>query len=231
MKRKILKWTLRLTATGLLLFSCKKEDNKTALSTCDKILYNLCDGNGVGEYCTFGYKWGSNNPFSNAGLEKPGPAIGQVKITYKFQEAGLVFNTHAQSNVVSLSFDNNIIDCTKDQFRKALAEWESVTNVKFEEVLPSENSNMKIIVADISQDGLGYPAFSDSPCSELAGLIVFKKNYNINCESIYGIILHEIGHVLGLGHVNSNNVMNSNKQYKNLQTGDIKGIQTIYGKK
>ncbi len=59
---------------AVLLSSCKKTDNKTSFSPCDAILYNLCDGKGAGEYCTFGYKWGSNNPFSNAGLEKPGPA-------------------------------------------------------------------------------------------------------------------------------------------------------------
>ena len=214
------------------MISCKSIDNKPDLSICDATLDRICDGNGTGEYCTLGYKWGASNPFPNAGLEKPGPnSSGQVKITYKFQEAGFVFNTQSQTNVVSLSFNNNIINCTKDQFRKALVEWESVTNVKFEEVLPSENSKIKIIVADVNQDSIGYPAFSDSPCSELAGLIIFKKNYNINCESIYGRILHDIGHVLGLGHVNSNNVMNSNRLYKNLQAGDIKGIQTIYGKK
>lgn len=223
----------RIIYWGILVIvaSCNKEETSPSLATCDAALYTICDGKGIGEYCTFGYKWGANNPFPNAGLEKPGPSSGQVNISYKFQDLGLIFNTHSQNNVTSLPFNQSITSCTKEQVKKAFAAWESVANVKFEEVLPSASSDIKIVIADINIDGIGYTAFPNLPCSELAGLLVLKKSSSITCESLYSLVLHETGHILGLGHINSNNVMNPNKSYSNLQSGDIYGIQTIYGKK
>lgn len=46
--------------------------------------------------------------------------------------------------------------------------------------------------------------------------------------------LHEVGHVLGLGHVNSDNIMQIGRgknSFVGLQEGDIEGIIAIYGPK
>lgn len=212
------------------VISCKKEESPASLSDCDQNLFNTCNGTGNGEYCTFGYKWGQNNPFGNAGLEKPGPASGQIQISYKFQEAGAVFNTHSQRDVKSESFDK-LPACAKQKIREALASWEAVADIRFSEKNSNEPSDIKITVANITQGGVGYPAFSASPCRELAGTVVLKFNSNYSCEQLYALSVHEIGHALGLGHVASNNVMNPSKSYQGLQPGDIKGIQAIYGKK
>ena len=59
----------------------------------------------------------------------------------------------------------------------------------------------------------------------------FSYNFQ-SCNNFYRTgLLHEIGHALGLGHVKSNMVMNpiAYKNFSHLQTGDIKGVQTIYG--
>jgi hypothetical protein len=213
-----------------LLNSCNKEITPT-YKPCDSALGNLCDGKENGAYCTFGYKWGSSNPFSNAGLEKSGPGIGNIELTYKFMDAGFVFSTHNQNNLTSLSFENNISPCTKDKFRLAFTEWASATKVSFKEVSANENADIKIIVADIEQSSsIGYPNFNQSPCSNIKGQIIFKRN-EYNCSNIYGAMLHEIGHVLGLGHVNSQNVMHPSQSttYSQLQSGDILGVQSIYG--
>lgn len=227
-----MKTTLSIILLALLMgtISCKKEEVTASLLACDQDLGKTCNGSGNGDYCTFGYKWGKNNPYSNAGLEKPGPASGQVSISYKFQEAGLVFNTHSQRDVKSESFDK-FPSCTKQKIREAFASWAEVADISFVEKASNEPTDIKIITANITQGGVGYPAFSDAPCTELAGTIVLQYNLNYSCERLYALSVHEIGHALGLGHVASNNVMNPNRSYQVLQFGDIKGIQSVYGKK
>jgi hypothetical protein len=212
----------------LLILSCEstKTINETPIDSQCNSLLNKCATERSVDFCTFGYKWGKDNPFPNAGFEVSGPASGSVEISYKFQDAGLIFNTHSQNKVESKSFDK-IISCAKQKIREAFAEWESKCDVKFIEKTNNDKSDITVIIADITQGGLGYPNFPNQPCS---GLMVLN-NTSYTCESIYSLSLHEIGHTLGLGHVASLNVMNPNKRFLNLQSGDIKGIESIYGKK
>jgi hypothetical protein len=154
----------------------------------------------------------------------------QTELTYSFLDSGYSFNTHSQDNVISLSFDK-VTNCTRQSIRNAFLEWESVAPVTFIEIMDNDKANIKILIADISQGGLGYPPYSTEPCKELAGLLIIRPILNSTCDSYYYLALHEIGHILGLGHVLSNNVMNPNKYYKTLQNGDIQGVQAIYGKK
>lgn len=58
-------------------------------------------------------------------------------------------------------------------------------------------------------------------------------NQVFNYRSFYVSCLHEIGHVLGLGHIDSDNVMRQGikKEYEGLQDGDIRRIIEIYGAK
>ena len=219
----------------IFLLSCSKDSttnnsSNNSYTVCNRLMALTCDGNGMGDYCTTGFKWGDSNPFSNAGLEKPGPSVGSVVITYKFQDAGVSFNTHSQQNVKSLGFSN----CLKDTIRLIFAEWESVAAISFIEKSSAEESNIIVMIANIQQGGLGYPAFPDKPCSDIAGNIILNTYNFPSCANFYRTgVLHEIGHALGLGHVKNNVVMNpvAYKDFKHLQYGDIKGIQTIYGTK
>jgi hypothetical protein len=211
------------------LNGCGK-DISSIYKPCDSDLADKCDGKGNGAYCTFGLKWGGNNPFPNSGLEKPGPSEGDIELTYAFMDAGYIFSTHNQEKLTSLPFENNTSTCTKEKFRLAFEEWSSITKVNFKEAAINESADIKIIIADIEQSAIGYPNFHQKPCSDIKGQIIFKRN-EYSCTNIYGLILHEIGHVLGLGHVNSLNVMHPNQSasYNKLQPGDIQGIQSIYG--
>jgi hypothetical protein len=215
----------------IFLLSCHKDsDNTNQYAVCDSVLAaSGCYGNDMGEYCTFGYKWGNGNPFSNAGLEKPGPALGPVEITYTFIDAGYTFSTHSQANLTSKSY-NDLPACSKDTIRHALARWEAIAAITFIEK-KDPSSDIKILMGDITQGGVSFPHLTDKPCSDLSGQIALNFNTNRNCQNLYIIVLHEIGHALGLGHVQSNNVMNPNKAFLNLQPGDIQGVQSIYGAK
>lgn len=211
---------------SFLIISCKYDITETPVaSECNSTLFN-CVANQNTEYCTFGYKWGKDNPFLKAGYQIPGPASGNITISYKFQKSGFRFNTHSQNNVESIAIER-ISPFAKIIIRNAFAQWEAITDIKFIEKSGKDSTDIRVITADITQGGLGYPPVPKSPC---AGLVIFRCT-SYNYLSLQILALHEIGHVLGLGHVSSDNVMNPDKGYYYLQTGDIKGIQSIYGKK
>lgn len=108
--------------------------------------------------------------------------------------------------------------------------WQAIANITFVEKPGPDKTDVTIIKSDISQSGIGYPAYVGEPCSEIAGFLVLGSNYSYYNYK-FSLALHEIGHVLGLGHVTSENVMNPNRTFQQLQPGDIAGIQSIYGLK
>ncbi|NCA77253.1 MAG: matrixin family metalloprotease [Alphaproteobacteria bacterium] len=205
----------------LIIASCRKEEHDS-FSVCNDLIFSGCDGSTQAAYCLFGLRWDK----TNSGQIQTSDSL---TLSYSFLDSGYMFNTHSQENVTSLSFDQ-VIPCSKESVRKALLEWASVAPLKFAETTNNEKADIRIAIADISQGGLGYPPFTNEPCKELAGLCVIRPIANATCDSYYCLALHEIGHILGLGHILSNNVMNPNKCYKTLQQGDIQGIQALYGK-
>lgn len=228
--------TILLIASIILsiTIACNNENNEPApvpkYDQCNDLLAIYCDGEGVGEYCTFGYKWGSDNPFVG-GLEEPGPGTSGGVITFKFEKGGLNFDTHAEVNRTSVSV-NTLNVCYRDTIVAALRRWEEVCDIELVEVGENESSDIRIIFGNIRQSGLGFPAFNESPCSEISGMLVFR-NDNFDCNIMYRMALHEIGHALGLGHIVSPNIMNAADfgSFDDLQAGDIEGIQSVYGVK
>ena len=218
----------------MIISSCKNDEEELSYRYCDTLL-SSCFGSGSGEFCTFGFKWGNNTTFPNAGLEKSGPATSGGTISFSFQDEGITFNTHSQTNVVSLSFDLITVCDTKAQIIRALQAWESVADITFVEAYTANqsDSDIKFIVADIQQGGIGYPPYQDDLCSTIAGQVIFDIPTRNTCDKFYNLVLHEVGHVLGLGHVSSFNIMNPDlpENIIELQSGDIRGIQSIYGRK
>ncbi|WP_422359796.1 matrixin family metalloprotease [Reichenbachiella sp.] len=219
-----------------LTFTACKDQEAPALGT-ESSYYQICNtalsacASGSGNYCLFGFKWGEGNPFSEKGFDVSGPRAGANGISFSFQESNGIVNTHKQINVPSDSFDN-IMDCSKDEIRRALNAWESVGNISFLESPENSSSQIKFYVADILQSGVGFPNFPNEPCSNLGGTVIINKAISYpNCDAFYSFALHEIGHVLGLGHVNSENIMNPDLigQIADLQDGDIQGVLEIYG--
>ncbi len=223
MRSKNLQLTIALALLIAFIISCKEKDN--SLSVCNSLL-NSCAAEKNVPYCTFGYKFGESNPFSPAGASVPGPQVKASTISYKFQEAGLVFNTHSQEGVTSKSFNSSDTAIIK----LALSYWAAVANIQFKEAKDAAKTDITIIKATISQNGIGYSAFVTEPCNQIAGFLILSEQYSNYVNKLY-LPLHEIGHVLGLGHVFSENVMNPKRTFERLQSGDIEGVQSIYGKK
>ncbi len=214
------KWAIiiLLLLTGI---SCRKE-TLPRFAICNSLV-TACSSGDNGQYCTLGYKFGEPNPFSPAGMEVPGPQVGATVITYTFLDGNIPFATSAADGLISRTFS----DPEKSGIRTILAEWEAAADITFQELNSTDKSDITIILADIAQGGLGYPPLVGEPCSQLSGYLVLSSK----TSSRKNITIHEVGHVLGLGHVVSNNVMNPNQLYEHLQPGDIEGVQSIYGTK
>lgn len=225
--------TINFFLVFALLFgvSCNRESEEKSYQSCNNLLSN-CGKAGEGNFCTFGFKWGEGNPFPTAGIEMAGPGTPGGEISYSFTGAGEVFNTHSDVAVTSLPIERITICDAKEQIRMALTTWASVADITFKEVASHERGQIRFIVANIRQGGIGYPAFTDDLCSSIAGQVVINVTTRNTCEGFQNLVLHEIGHTLGLGHVSTKNVMNPGIQdITELMPGDIEGIQSVYGMK
>lgn len=226
-------WILAL----LVMAGCNKQlpiiNESDTYAICNDLLV-ACSGHQPGTYCLFGYKWGPEASGIVPGLESTGPQVAGGTLTYSFQEKNGTLSTHRQVDIPSESWDE-ILDCAQENIREAFTEWSSVTNVSFQELSINSEADIKIYVAATVQSAVAFPNYEEAPCDALSGVMVFDANSREkSCSAFYINALHEIGHVLGLGHVNTGQVMASDRSkfsYRGLQPGDIAGARQLYGEK
>ncbi|HET8859324.1 matrixin family metalloprotease [Marivirga sp.] len=210
----------------LFISSCGRNYNDEYAS-CNQRMGACFEGEGA--YCLFGYAWGLDKSFSPYGYDVNGPEISNKVITYSFMPQNSVLNTHRQTDLNSFSFEK-LPDYSNEMIRKGFSAWAGIGNLSLKEVENGEESNIKIYVADIHVSAIGYPNITDQNCTEIAGSLIIDKDFNDSEEIFYALVLHEIGHVLGLGHVDSDNIMNPNKwkDFSEIQKGDSMGIRALY---
>jgi predicted Zn-dependent protease len=216
--------------SALVFSACKSAKNESDLySECNRLM-GACLSSEA-DYCLFGYKWGMDKYFSPWGDDVTGPRHPGGGITFSFQNENGLVNTHSQINLPSLSFDR-LPAFAKEETRKAFQAWEGIADLQFKEMEENSDTQIKLFTAEIKMGGVSFPNIDTAPCDKLAGSIIIQADLKIYQERFYTLMLHEIGHSLGLGHVKSANIM-STEYYKfnTVQAGDSLGIIEIYGPK
>ena len=194
---------------------------------------NGCTGVLDGEFCLFGYKWGSSPTFEPIGLEVEGPGISGGEISYSFQTNEVSISIHNRRNTQTLDFSEKGA-CARDEIRRAFEAYESIGDFSFSEEADNSNSDIQLFIVNDEEPNVGNANYQDELCSAISGYVVFNKKAITDCHNFYILALHEIGHAMGLGHVTSSNVMKPGTAkfvLDGLQEGDINGIVSIYGSK
>lgn len=191
----------------------------TNYSECNEIMAKCSDSNAP--FCLYGFDFKKE--------------AQTTTISYSFHSAGNLVSTHAENDLTSQSFEL-LIPCAKEEIQKALQAYEGVGDLAFTELKENKPADIRFYVADMADKraAVSFPNFVSGTCMAIAGnVIINSKISGYNCELFYSLTLHEIGHTLGLGHVSSDNIMNSeiNLEFDALQAGDSLGIIALYGKK
>ncbi|KAI4347659.1 hypothetical protein L6164_008451 [Bauhinia variegata] len=137
----------------------------------------------------------------------------------------------------------NVLDINevRDAIQNAFISWEQVTDFTFNQV--DEGQHADIVIGFHSRDhGDGYPF--DGPGRVLAHAFApqdgrlhldgdekWSTNPSSNLVDLESVAVHEIGHILGLGHsYNLNAVMYPSYSHvkRNLGRDDIDGIRNLY---
>ena len=168
----------------------------------------------------------------NAGDLKWGePTLGTPSGTVTWS-ADYTSNLNYSSSFTASDFDAALM--------AAFNTWESVASVDFQMVSSSGASDVDILsgstggaagVAQYSYDG--NPGLS----SILSGSVTFSSSLTWSPyggsggADFFAVALHEIGHIIGLGHVNdTSEIMNPVISTDTLGDGDIAGAQYLYGR-
>ena len=173
-------------------------------------------------YALTGYQWGSTT------------------VTASFMPDGSTTNTGATTNLFSTLDASFSTETWQRELARALQTWANATRLNFYFVsdggatsgTSGSHGDIRLTMSPRSDAYAGYTYYPSG--SSLGGDMFLSSNYTWQIGQhldLYSVVLHELGHALGLGHSTDGTVMAPmiGSVYSGLSSDDIAGIQAIYG--
>ena len=174
-----------------------------------------------------GSKWGDST------LGTPGGIV-----TWSIVGAGEDISRFGISTQTSVS-GNSFLDYNfTDVIAGAFAQWSKYGDIEFQQVSDGggaagvgNDADIRIFFGAIPGATAGYAFYPSLWGSAIAGDVLLDTldRFNTDPDLFEAVVLHELGHSLGLGHVSGESIMTSTVRKIGLQSDDIAGIQQIYG--
>ncbi|MBQ0809286.1 matrixin family metalloprotease [Roseovarius sp.] len=179
-----------------------------------------------------GTKWGSHEPGTTGGVVTWSIApSGQDIYWFTDEEPGTSFSVDP-ATVYTFDFEASL--------RMAFAAWSQYGNVEFVQVADPGGAagdqidpDIRIFFAPIPGNTLGFGFFPSPLEVPIAGdiLLDVDRSLNFDVPLFEGLAIHEIGHALGLEHIETvDAIMNSILTQPDILADDIAGIREIYGR-